>query len=179
MAAGSSARVLGALLVIGPSLGVSSVPMRCIPLFALLVILAGCARNASVQSVHRHRGDDPLGSDGSPITPVQFLDLLKKTTNSFIIVLDNKRDWVLDSDVGPLLGRLDSEARCPLVVSVASSYWPIGVDGSSEGHEAALLIEGFRQGYYPPALSSDLFKPDKEELRRWYREWSKNEHTSR
>lgn len=121
--------------------------MRHVPLFVLLVILAGCARYAGVQN--SHRGDDPLGTKGTPVSPIQFLERLKQATNDIVIVLDNRRDWILGSDIEPLFHRLGSEARCPVVVSMPSSYWPVGISGSTERHEAALLIEGFRKGHYP------------------------------
>jgi hypothetical protein len=178
---GGPSRLQSARLVaaVAESLGVNMPPMRSTLLIALLAILVGCAQNARIQKVSQQRGGDPIGTDGTPVTPSQYLELLKKSTNSFVVVLDNRRDWIVDSDIKPLFDRLDSRTRCAVVVSMASSSWPVGIAGSSEGHEAALLIEGFRRGYYPPVLSSDLFQPDREDLRQWYKAWSENNQPAR
>jgi hypothetical protein len=159
--------------------------MRLILLLTLVALATGCAQTERTHTVYREpmkpptRRSDPVGTVGTPLSPIQFLDVLKRSTNSCIMVFGESRNWVLETDIGPLLKRLDSQTPCAGVVSLLSSHTPLGDSRSTEGHEAALLIEGFREGYYPPALSSDLFHPNKEELKEWYQAWSKSKQTTK
>jgi len=138
------------------------------------VLLVGC----SCPTRHSHKvwnewRDDPkkYGDtfDWSRRSPVQFLDVLKQSGDIYT-VLGLHHDWIRDSDIEPLISRLDSQTPCAFVVSSASSKLPHG--RSTEGREAAYLIEGYRRHYYPPQLSSGDFDPDIAELRQWFRVWS-------
>ena len=100
--------------------------------------------------------------------PVDFLERLKTTGMTYSVV-GVHRGWVRDSDVPILMQKLDSKMSCVHVVSIKSSHLP--TSSSTEGREAAFLLEGYRKGYYPPSLSSADFVPDNNEIRAWYQRW--------
>jgi hypothetical protein len=60
---------------------------------------------------------------------------------------------------------LDSEEKCAAVVDAHSSYLP---PASTVGNEAAMMVDGFRQGSYPPRLSARYGAAAKQELREWW-----------
>jgi hypothetical protein len=111
-------------------------------------------------------GDSFDWNNGSP---VEFLELLKQSGDTYS-VLGFHHGWIRASDIEPLMRRLDAQTPCAFVVSTACSQLPRG--RSTEGREAAFLLEGYRCHYYPPMLSSGDFAPDPAALRRWYRVWN-------
>jgi len=153
-------------------------PMRIVLLLILASAFYGCEPNAerpidppkSSESASRLIAP-PKGPTGAPRSPIQFLNYLKQSTNNFISVLGENRGWIQPADIEPLMRLIDSETPCAGVMSVYSSHIPPSDHRYTVGHESAMLIEGFRKGYYPPALSSDLFEPDRKELKNWYRDW--------
>lgn len=148
--------------------------MRLAIIIFSVAIFAGCSN----PTVHTHRfwnewRDDPkkYGDtfDWSTRSPVQFLEVLKQSGN-IDTALGLHHDWICDSDIEPLISRLDSQTPCAYVVSATCSQLPR--DRSTEGREAAYLLEGYRRHHYPAQLSSGNFEPDSEGLRQWFRVWS-------
>jgi hypothetical protein len=144
-----------------------------------LALFAGCS-GPSVNRSHKVSEDwnsDPriFGDtfDWQKRSPIEFLEVLKQAGDVYYVV-GLHHDWIRDSDIEPLINRLDSQVPCACVVSTACSKTPSG--RSTEGREAAFLLEGYRRHRYPPDLSSvDYFEPDKEELRRWFGVWKTSE----
>src|SRR4051794_2318008 len=120
--------------------------MRFFLVLMLAAVLVGCAQNVRTPTAYREppnkpaRRSDPVGTVGTQLSPVQFLEHLKQCTNTYIGVFDENRDWILAEDIGPLMSRLDSQIHCAGVVAISSSHLPYGSPGSTEGHEAALLV---------------------------------------
>jgi hypothetical protein len=83
------------------------------------------------------------------------------------MVLDVPDDWITLQDAVLLMKEIDSKDPAAPVVSPLSSYWPIS-ETSTVGNEALFLLEGYRTGKYPPALSSlYYFNPDRTGMRSW------------
>ena len=156
---------------------------RGILLVALLAV-AGCAAdNPNRAAVHVATGEAQKQAPATPaprppdptgfhLTPVQFLASLRLPAESperIVLIFDKNPGWIRDEDIALLMTHLDSQARCAHVKVGISSHDPSGF--ITEGTQAAFLIEGFRRGNYPPELDSGAFKPDMDELRRWYRQW--------
>lgn len=113
----------------------------------------------------KHYGDTFDWAHGSPSA---FLEMLQKA-GSIYPVTGIHHDWIRDDDIEALMNLLDSPTPCAHVVQTSSSHLPSG--NSTVGHEAAYLLEGYRHHYYPPALSSDQFKPNREALKQWFQIW--------
>lgn len=140
-----------------------------VPCLALLVLLlcpaCGCCEDpAEAASL-------PARIDWSQTDPVAFLDLLVEHPGAtFSVTAPPPADWISASDVEVLMQRIDSDKPAALVCSAASSYAPRG-ETSTEGREALFLIEGLREGTYPPRLCSvHYFYPDRDEYRTWWAE---------
>jgi hypothetical protein len=103
--------------------------------------------------------------------PIALLDHLHRIGQDQLPMFTVERertDWVQESDLPALFDLVDSEEPCAHVVSVYSSYLPLG--RSSIGQEALFMIEGFRQGRYPPGLHSEGFQKHRQEILEWWRE---------
>ena len=112
-------------------------------------------------------GDD---FDWQNRTPGDFLEKLKASHVSYSVV-GIHFGWVTRADVPFLMSKLESEVKCAHVVSIKSSH--AATSQSSEGREAAFLLEAHRRGIYPPSLSSADFVFDKREIREWFRALNK------
>jgi hypothetical protein len=144
---------------------------------AITTLCCGCAskppKHSYSHQVKYHFEADPLkfGDDfnwqaGSPI---DFLEQLKREIGTYTVV-GIHCGWITATDVSPLMARLDSKVSCAAVTSVINSQLKGSI--STEGREVAFLLEGFRTGCYPPALSSFDLNLDEEKLREWYKEWA-------
>ena len=124
-------------------------------------------------------GTGPAQMDWSATTPLEFLDLLASGKHSlFTIWNPPPADWYTEEQLQGLIERLPSTAPAASVVSANSSILPLGPVGpdgtgefkqSTEGWEAAYLINGFKNSRYPPTLGS-LVRPGlspKEALAWW------------
>lgn len=89
----------------------------------------------------------------------------------YLIDRDSRRGFVAESDLPGLVALLDSGEPCAVVLQPISAHLP--TRPSTVGHEAALLIEAFRQGRYPLSPASDLRHVDEEGLRDWWALWRK------
>ena len=89
--------------------------------------------------------------------PLALLDRLRDgataaNASAFGLGVEPCAGFVRDEDLPGLLARLDSQRPALAVTSAKSSKLSRGL--STEGHEAAFLVESWRQGVYPPALDS-------------------------
>ena len=111
----------------------------------------------------------PLEMDWSSTTPLEFLDSLTSDPSySFTIWNKPTMDWFDEEQLQGLFDRLNSPAPARSVVSALSSRMPHGV--STEGREAAYLLTGYREGYYPPSIGSlIMFEPDYDDIRAWWK----------
>lgn len=149
--------------------------MRAAFFILWMALLAGCSRPAT--DTHQvwnesHEGADKYGDtfDWQNRSAIEFLTLLEQQSGNFYTVHGLHHDWLRDSDIDTLMARLDCQTPCAHVVISVSSHLPQG--RSTVGHEAAYLLEGYRQHFYPPDLASDRFEPNLTELRHWHRKWS-------
>lgn len=120
------------------------------------VLLCGCV--SSRTQPERHSELD---------SPAAFLTHLVAVGDRRFYTFDTPKScWVERSDVPYLISRLDSTRPSAAVVLSAESNLRLD---STEADEAAFLIQGFRQGRYPPALRSEqISEIDKVEIRNWW-----------
>jgi hypothetical protein len=107
------------------------------------------------------RTPDPSRQD-----PLAFLEALTRTDRPYAVAgVAPLKDWIRPEHLPVLLERLASKRPAAPVVSTISSVLPRPGERSSEGREAAYLIEGFRRGMYPPTLTSvsPYFDPESPE----------------
>jgi hypothetical protein len=111
-----------------------------------------------------------LDSDWQTMRPLDLLARLRAHPTANVYTLLGRRErWVSEEDLPELIGLVDSRDPCPHVVSVYSSYLPR--ERSFVGQEALFLVEGYRQGYYPPALHSrGFYSTNRESILAWWRE---------
>jgi len=109
--------------------------------------------------------------DWSKKRPADLLEELKRRPNSIYTIWFVPENWITKEDVSCLMTLLDSEEPCASTVSAISS--DLGRWGSTVGHEACFLIQGFREGRYPPELNSSRFTPNRAEIRQWWEEFQK------
>ena len=148
----------------------------------VLLSAAGCASNHLTKSARpadarqtqisspSARLDGPTDPTGFHRTPIEFLEFLKQSPQQTLMIIGSSPGWIRDADIHLLMARLQSQARCAHVKDGASSHQPLGE--TTEGLQAAFLIEGFRQHRYPPRPTSDGFVPDVDGLKTWYQQWS-------
>lgn len=134
----------------------------CLPL--LCASCGCCEENAEAANL-------PTEIDWTQTDPSAFLDLLVEHPGiAYSVATPPPADWISANDVEALMQRIDSEEPAALVCSPLSSYLPSG-EISTEGREALFLIEGLREGSYPPRLCSvHYFEPDLDEYRAWWAE---------
>jgi hypothetical protein len=112
--------------------------------------------------------------DFSQRGPLEFLSFLEReaSARSFYTIDEPLRGWIRREHLPRLMVLIDSTRPCAGVVLSISSYLPLA---STVGNEAAFLIEGFRQGRYPPSLHSggDL-DARRTEIHRWWQLEAKN-----
>jgi len=84
---------------------------------------------------------------------------------------DPVKGWIEREHIPALIALLDSTELCTAVVDARSSFLP---DSSTVGDEAAMLIDGYRDGYYPSRLHASRYTyADKQAMRAWWRAASK------
>jgi len=106
-------------------------------------------------------------------TPVDFLNDLRMHPQQPVIVFDAPNGWITLHDAELLMQEIDSDETAAPVVSPISSYLPFN-QTSTVGNEALFLLEGFRNGKYPPALCSlYYFKPNLTEMKSWWKMYGK------
>jgi hypothetical protein len=112
-----------------------------------------------------HQGDD-LGEHQRERTVL--LNDLRMHPHQPVSVLDVPDGWITLHDAELLMQEIDSPEPAAPVVSPISSYFPFN-QSSTVGNEALFLLEGYRNGKYPPALCSlYYFKPNRSEVRFWW-----------
>lgn len=109
-----------------------------------------------------------MGLDFADQGPLDLLDLLKRWESNNWLSPILPFGWVKESDLPALVELLDSTEPCANVQSMVSSF--MDSKRSTVGNEAAYLIEGFRNDWYPPRLNSTRPKCDIEEIKKWWAE---------
>lgn len=152
------------------------------------------SRSVRPQASRVHVVHHPLGGGTGPQNrgfnwqergPLDFLDFLASKFSddspslpgtTSLIVRGTHRGWIRESDIPALMDLLDSKKQCLAVVMSLSSA--LAWEPSTVGNEAANLILGFRSevdqtGYagYPARLVSTRYPIDRDELRRWWRDY--------
>ncbi len=110
--------------------------------------------------------------DPAKSTPGEFLASLCDVSkpSRWVAIDDSVRGWVTEGDIPNLIASLDSNRPCRPVIKDISSYRP---PSSTEGDEAALIIQSFRDGFYPNQLHSRVYsKVEKDEIRTWWRRFT-------
>lgn len=135
--------------------------LACLP---LLATSCGCEEEVDAASL-------PAQIDWKRTPPSAFLDLLVEHPGiAYSVATPPPANWITADDVEALMTRIDSDEPAALVCSDLDSYLPSG-ETSTEGREALFLIEGLREGSYPPRLCSvHYFYPDRDEYRSWWEE---------
>ena len=108
-----------------------------------------------------------LSFDWSFNGPLEFLDLLK-VSERCVTVTGQHYGWIQEEDIPALISLLGSKERCAVVQSPLCSRLPKA--DSTVGHEAKLMIEGYRRGHYPYFLSSegtDISVADERQFSEW------------
>lgn len=106
------------------------------------------------------------------LAPVEFINMLEQMakegdTTFFILHKDVQTDWIKKEQLPEIVKLLDDKTPCANVTLDISSYLaPV----STVQTEAAYIIQGFRSGEYPPALNSNRFKIDIDEIKEWWRQ---------
>jgi len=108
-------------------------------------------------------------------TARQFLEDLTRYPGQIVSVFDPPEGWITQADAEAFMQQIDSDEPAASVVSPISSYMPFN-ENSTVGNEAMFLLEGYRTGRYPPALSSlYYFRPNRTEIRQWWEMYGKNQ----
>lgn len=114
--------------------------------------------------------------DWSKVTPIEFLDILKtrlKPGAFFTVWNAPPAGWIKETDVEQLMKLIKSKEPAGHVITSIWSQLPS--KNSTVGRQDMFLIEGFRKGSYPPSMSSEGYKGNPSEYRKW---WSKRQATS-
>ncbi|MEM7163888.1 MAG: hypothetical protein AAF581_00405 [Planctomycetota bacterium] len=127
------------------------------------------------------------GFDWQTNGPLEFLDFLEQGLGQqgegwppCFTISGTHRGWIRESDIPALLSKLDSDAPCLATVKTISSILPR--EPSTVGNEAAHMIVSYRSevrgtgyGGYPTYLNSTMYETDREELRRWWRDYQREQ----
>jgi hypothetical protein len=110
--------------------------------------------------------------DWSKVSPIEFLELLQEQDRLgpipiFSVWSEPPSGWIKEAHVEVLLRLVNSKKPAAHVVKAISSHLP--TKNSTVGVQAMYLIEGFRKGHYPTLLSSEDFKGNPSEYRKWWR----------
>ncbi len=104
---------------------------------------------------------------GSPLDLLTYLEEQRSSRSAFTIETP-VANWVREEHLPALVKLLDSEVECMPVVLAVSSELP---KNSTVGSEATLMVQGFRDGTYPPApFAGSLDAAKKEEIKLWWNE---------
>jgi len=100
--------------------------------------------------------------------PLALLEFLK-FTKAPLTVQGIHVGWLRPADIPSLLALVSSTQPCAAVMLNVSSYIP--PDGSTVGREALFLLDGLRQGRYPPSLNSHTYgERDRAVVLQWARQ---------
>jgi hypothetical protein len=138
-----------------------------ISVFSILLQVSGYAEESRVHDVECKGGLEAEDQffDWHHSGPQQFLEALQREPEGQTLVYCFHAGWLRSSDIDGLIALLDSTIPCSSVASGLSSRI---ARGSTVGHEAAFLIEGFRRNSYPPTLNSRTWKADRDEILEWW-----------
>jgi hypothetical protein len=144
--------------------------------FLILILLLFTLQLSSYAEENKQNiGEEQLESgwsagdiDLSKTDPIGLMDILKENKDDWITVGQAPEGWIKKEHVDQLIKLIDSKDIAAPVVSRISSYLPMG-EKSTVGNEAMFLIQGFKEGRYPPGICSVYgFKGNPEEYKKWY-----------
>lgn len=116
--------------------------------------------------------------DYSKHDPLQVLQILAASSREWVDVDNPPEGWLRREHIPELMKKLDSTQPCAGIHSNRDSRAP-GIGGygpekkgkSTVGHEAALMIESFRHGFYPKTHAFSVDWPiDRDAIRAWWGE---------
>lgn len=131
---------------------------------AVTLSLAACLFGCVAQS----NGIPEMPLDLKTTDPQRVLALLKSQTDPHFVltIAAAEAGWVKERDLPQLIALLDADQPCAPVTIVHSSVWP---PSTTVGEQAALMIQGFRTGKYPPRLNpTPITDENKREIRAWW-----------
>jgi len=108
-------------------------------------------------------------------TPIELITYLQHQGGKHCptIAVDNApASWLQNMDVAALMPLLWSDQTCANVHSIYSSFRDC--QPSTVGREAAFMIQGFRQGKYPPMMNSGTAQLDRQELEQWWADYQRS-----
>lgn len=109
-----------------------------------------------------------INIDLSNTDPIEFIKILRKYSEGWVVVKDAPNGWIKQEHVEQLMKLIDSKDAIIPVVSIISSYMPLN-KMSTVGNEAMFLIEGYKKDRYPPGICSVYgFNGNPEEYKKWY-----------
>lgn len=125
--------------------------------------------SAEVSSNNYISQDEQL--DWSKVSPIEFLQILQERDRlrpvpMFTVWSEPPSGWIKEAHVEALLRLVKSKKPAAHVLMATSSHLPS--KNSTVGVQAMYLIEGFRKGRYPTSLSSEDFKGNPGEYRKWW-----------
>ena len=85
--------------------------------------------------------------------PMELLSLLEVARGDYLIIDGVYAQWIAEADIPQLRSRIHDAKKCPYVVSAVSSVLPQG--RSTIGQQVVFMLYGYRDGRYPPQISSD------------------------
>lgn len=123
---------------------------------------------------HRVEGGDPIEAlqNGDVfywqiLGPTAFLDFLK-ARDTIYYVHGLHYGWIQESDIPALAKLIHSKVPCAPVVRTSCCVSFPEKTRSTVGQEALFLIDGFREGVYPPSATSIGYaKTDKQAIMNW------------
>lgn len=141
-----------------------------------LLLLSGVMTSAC--AISDRPAPEATAATNAPTNPRELLSTLRREVNASLptCILPERADFVRESDLAELMSLVDSKEPCANVTSQLSSF--LDVRRSTIGHEAALLVEGYRRGTYPFFLNSTTTDVNIQELREWWRAHTGNAHNT-
>jgi hypothetical protein len=116
-------------------------------------------------------------------TPLEFLEFLqgrsacRQAVDRFVFTVWSRwRRWIREEDLPALVALVDSRRPCPHTASALSSWAPL--KPSFVGQEALFLIDGFREGVFPPSLHSEGYYRKRDRILAWWKSRQASRRTS-
>ena len=159
--------------------------MKNILFWVIVAIFIFCDIFLAESNMESYKQDDDV-FNVTLSSPEEFLEFLKKDIKKGVYTFPNNsytsifqiinqppdENWIKPEHIHGLINVMDSKEPCRPVMSIYSSTIPRNL--STVGDEAIFLIQGFRAKRYPPRPNSQTYSSkEKEEVRKWWKKWSK------
>lgn len=131
--------------------------------------ISGCSKTISADT------DSISYQAYAKYTPIELIAYLQHQGGKHCptIAVDNApASWLQKMDVAVLMPLLRSDQTCANVHSIYSSFRDC--QPSTVSREAAFMIQGFRQGKYPPMMNSGTAQLDRQELEQWWADYQRS-----